>query len=208
MRALYSVGGHVPLARVLREHRAVLLPLGVVLVINVAVLIGVVLPLSSRVSTNEQRATAAQRQRIAAQTELRGAEALRDGKAQATQDLETFYKQVLPGNVTAARRILLLHAQQVAREFDVQFQSGGTTEEEVDDSTLLRLTAQMRLSGEYDDIRSFIYAIETAPDFVVIDKFALAEGVDANAPLTVTLQVSTYYQSPQGAVVRTGANGR
>jgi type IV pilus assembly protein PilO len=208
MRALYSMAGQVPLGRVLREHRAALVPLGVVLVINIVVLIAVVFPLSARVSTNEQRATAAERQRVVAQAELRRAEALRDGKAQATQDLETFYKQVLPGGVTAARRILLLHAQQLAREFDVQFQSGGTNEEEIDKSTLLRLSADMRLSGEYDDIRSFVYALETSPEFVIIDKFALAEGADANAPLTVTLEVSTYYRSPLSAVARTGGDGR
>ena len=208
MRALYSVAGTVPLARVLREHRAALLPLGVVLLVNLGVLLVLVLPLSARVSTNEQRATAAERQRVVAQAELRRAEALRDGKAQATQDLDTFYKQVLPGNVTAARRILLLHAQQLAREFNVQFQSGGTNEDEVDKSTLLRLTAQMRLSGDYEDIRGFIYALETSPDFLVIDKFALAEGIDPNAPLTVTLEVSTYYRSPQSAEARTGGDGR
>ena len=208
MRTLYSVAGTVPLARVLREHRAALLPLGVVLLVNLGVLLVLVLPLSARVSTNEQRATAAERQRVVAQAELKRAEALRDGKAQATQDLDTFYKQVLPGNVTAARRILLLHAQQLAREFNVQFQSGGTNEDEVDKSTLLRLTAQMRLSGDYEDIRGFIYALETSPDFLVIDKFALAEGIDQNAPLTVTLEVSTYYRSPQSAEARTGGDGR
>ena len=208
MRALYSVAGKVPLARVLREHRAALVPLGVVLLVNLGVLLVLVLPLSARVSTNEQRATAAERQRVVAQAELKRAEALRDGKAQATQDLDTFYKQVLPGNVTAARRILLLHAQQLAREFNVQFQSGGTTEDEVDKSTLLRLTAQMRLSGDYEDIRGFIYALETSPDFLVIDRFALAEGIDQNAPLTVMLEVSTYYRSPQSAVARTGGDGR
>jgi type IV pilus assembly protein PilO len=208
MRALYSVAGKVPLARVLREHRAALLPLGVVLLANLGVLLVLVLPLSARVSTNEQRATAAERQRVVAQAELKRAEALRDGKAQATQDLDTFYKQVLPGNVTAARRILLLHAQQLAREFNVLFQSSGTNEDEVEKSTLLRLTSQMRLSGDYEDIRGFIYALETSPDFLVIDKFALAEGIDQNAPLTVTLEVSTYYRSPQSAVARTGGNGR
>ena len=208
MRALYSVAGTVPLARVLREHRAALVPLGVVLLVNLGVLLVLVLPLSARVSTNEQRATAAERQRVVAQAELKRAEALRDGKAQATQDLDTFYKQVLPGNVTAARRILLLHAQQLAREFNVQFQSSGTNEDEVDKSTLLRLTSQMRLSGDYEDIRGFIYALETSPDFLVIDKFALAEGIDQNAPLTVTLEVSTYYRSPQSAEARTGGDGR
>lgn len=208
MRALYSVAGHVPMSRVVREHRAALVPLGVVLVINIIVLLAVVLPASRRVAANEQRAIAAERQRVVAQAELKRAEALRDGKAQATTDLETFYQQVLPTSVTSARRMLLLRAQQQAREYDVLFQSGGTSEQELEKSTLRRLTAQMRLAGEYEDIRSFIYALETSPDFLVIDNLALAEGIDEDAPLTVSLSVSTYYRMPQAAVVRTGGDGR
>jgi Tfp pilus assembly protein PilO len=208
MKALYSVAGDVPIGRVLREHRAALVPLGIVLAVNLVVLIVVVLPLSQRVATNEQRAITAERARVVAQAELRRAEALRDGKTQATQDLATFYEQVLPTNVAAARRILVLKPQQQAREFNVQFQSGSTDEEELEKSTLLRLTVQMRLSGDYDDIRAFIYALETSPDFLVIEQLKLAEGVDTNAPLSVFLQVSTYYRSPQHAVARAGANGR
>jgi Tfp pilus assembly protein PilO len=208
MRALYSVTGHVPLTRVIREHRAALIPLGVVLAANVVVLIALVLPLSQRVSSNEQRSIVAERERVVAQAEFRRAEALRDGQAQATVDLQTFYKEVLPTDVTTARRLLGLRLQQLARENDVQFQSGGTTEEELEKSTLLRLTTQMRLSGEYDDIRGFIYALETAPAFVVIDNVKLAEGVDLNAPLSVYLEVSTYYRTPESAVARTGGNGR
>lgn len=208
MRALYSVAGSVPLSRVIREHRAGLLPVALVLAINVIVLGAVVLPLSRRVSANEQRAIAAERQRVVAQAEFRRAEALRDGKAQATEDLQTFYKQVLPTDVTSARRVLQLRLRQQAREHDVQFQSGGTTEEEVNKSSLLRLSTQMRLSGDYADIRAFIYALETAPHFVVIDNVRLAEGSDPNAPLSVALQVSTYYRSAPGAPVRASTDGR
>jgi type IV pilus assembly protein PilO len=208
MRALYSMTGRVPLARVVKEHRAALIPLGVVLAANVAVLLVVVLPLSRRVSTNEQRAIEAERQRMVAQAEFKRAEGLRDGQAQATEDLTTFYKQVLPADVTAARRILQLRLQQRARESSVQYQSGGTTEEELSKSSLLRMSTQMRLSGEYDDIRGFIYTVETSPDFVIIDNVKLAEGIDADSPLSVFLEVSTYYRTPQSAVARTGSNGR
>jgi Tfp pilus assembly protein PilO len=102
---------------------------------------------------------------------------------------------------------LQLRLRQRARESNVQYESGGSTEEEVNNSSLLRLTAQMRLSGEYDDIRGFIYTVETSPDFVVIDNVKLAEGVDSNAPLSVFLEVSTYYRAPQDAV-QTSGNGR
>ena len=50
------------------------------------------------------------------------------------------------------------------------------------------------LEGDWDDIRQLIYEIETGPDFIVIDNVALAEGEDANAPLALTLDISTYYR--------------
>lgn len=206
MKALYSVTGQVPLARIIREYRAVLLPLGIVLAANLIALVAVVLPLSARVSSNEQRAEAAERQRAQAGADFQRAEALRQAQTQATVDLETFYAQVLPANVTAARRIMQLRLQQTAREHDLHYQGSGTTEEALRDSNLLRLTMSVRLAGEYDDIRAFIYELETSPDFVVIDDVALALGTALDAPLAVSMQVSTYYRAP--AAVQTGADGR
>ena len=58
----------------------------------------------------------------------------------------------------------------------------------------------MALSGEYDDIRAFIYDLENVADFVVIDNVTLAEGGDANAPLAVALDVSTYYPDRAGCL--------
>ena len=208
MRALYSVGNSVPVARVMREHRTALLPLAIALAVNIIVLIVVVVPLSQRVSSNEARAQNAERQRAAAQAEFQRAEALREGKAKAIQDLDTFYKQVLPGNVATARRVLHLKAQQLARVHNLHFASGDSTEEEVDESTLLRLSTQMDLSGDYEDIRGFIYELETAPEFVIIDNVKLAEGAEANAPLSVLLEVSTYYRTSQTNEVRTSGPAR
>ncbi|HUE90387.1 MAG TPA: type 4a pilus biogenesis protein PilO [Vicinamibacterales bacterium] len=206
MRALYSVTGQVPLARIVREHRAALLPLAIVLAANLIALAAVVLPLAQRVSFNEQRAETAERQRTQAEAEFKRAETLRDAQTQATDDLETFYAQVLPSNVAAARRIQL-RLQQTARAHGVHYQGSGTTEEEIRESNLLRLTMAVRLAGEYDDIRAFLYELETSPDFVVIDNIKLAEGNEADAPLAVFLQVSTYYRASVAAVL-TGGDGR
>ena len=207
MKALYSTAQAVPLRRVAREHRAALLPLGVVLALNILVLLVVVLPLSRSVASTEQRAETAERAQAAAEAELKEAEALREGKTRATRDLDTFYQQVLPSNVTVARRMLPLRMQVEARSLNVQYQRGITIEEEMTGSTLRRLTLQTTLSGTYDNIRAFIYDLETSPDFLVIDKMVLAEGEDANAPLSVSMAVSTYYRAPSGTR-GSGADGR
>jgi Tfp pilus assembly protein PilO len=208
MKALYSVSGQVPWARIVREHRTALLPLAVVLAANIVALVVVVYPLAQRVSSNEQRAELAEQQRVQAAAEFRRAETLRDTQTQATKDLETFYAEVLPSSVGAARRILQLRLQQMARDHGVLYQGSGTTEDEIRESSLLRLTMSVRLAGEYDDIRSFLYDLERSNDFVVVDNIKLAEGTEPDAPLAVSLQVSTYYRAPDATAALTGSDGR
>jgi Tfp pilus assembly protein PilO len=208
MKALYSVTGQVPWARIVREHRTAMLPLAVVLAANIVAFVAVVYPLSQRVSSNEQRAQTAEQQRVQAAADFRRAETLRDTQTQATKDLETFYAEVLPSGVGAARRILQLRLPQMARDHGVLYQGSGTIEEEIRDSSLLRLTTTVRLAGEYDDIRAFLYDLERSSDFVVVDNIRLAEGEDPRAPLTVLLQVSTYYRAPATTAALTGGDGR
>jgi len=196
MNALYSAGQTVPLARIMREHRAALMPLGVVLALNIVALVAVVLPLSRTVATSEQRAEAAAREQALAAGEFKQAEAVREGKARATRDLQTFYDQVLPSNVTVARRMLQLKLQVQAREHNVYHDRSSTSEQELADSNLRMLTLQTVLSGDYDNIRALIYDLETSPDFLVIDQVLLGEGQSSSDPLSLSLAVSTYYRMP------------
>ena len=206
MKALYAIGRSVPLARVLREHRAALVPLAVALAINAVALIAVVLPLNQRAAGAEQRAVAAERERQAAEADFKRAETLRAAKSRATEDLDAFYRDVLPTNVAVARRIMQLKLRQQAAAHGVEYQGSGSTEQELDDSNLLRLTMSMQLAGSYDDIRGFIHELETSPEFVVIDHVRLTEASRAEG-LELALNVSTYYRNPR-APVRTGTNGR
>jgi Tfp pilus assembly protein PilO len=208
MKALFSVGTDVRIARVLRDYRKALVPLAIVLAANIVVLAAVVLPLSQRVATNQARAEAADRTLAAAEAEFKQAEAIRQGKTRATADLETFYKQVLPSDASAARRITHYRPQQRAREHGIRYERGATSEEEIDESVLERQTASMTLSGDYDDIRAFIYELETSPDFVVIDNVVLGEGSGANASLSLSLELSTFYRSTRSLKPPLGTNGR
>ena len=207
MKALYSVAAPVPLSRIAREHRAALLPLGIVLAINVVLLLIVVLPLSRRVAANEQRAETAARAEAAAAAEFQKAEAIREGKARATTDLDRFYREVLPSDVAQARRVVQSKTMRLAAAHDVDYQRGTSDIEELRDSSLERFTSAISLSGSWDDIRGFIYELETAPEFVVIDNIVLAEGADTNAPLSLSVELSTYYR-PSTAPAKVGANGR
>lgn len=200
MKALFSTGADVPMARAVHEHRAWLIPLGIVLAANAVLAIAVVMPLARAAAGNEQRALVAQAALSAADKDLKAAEALRDGKAQATTDLDVFYRDVLPGNVAAARRLTHVKLAQMAGAHDVVYQRGATSAERIKESTLERLHVTMSLEGDYADVRAFLHELETAPDFVVIDNIVLTEGGENESGLSLTLEVSTYY--PVGSDAR------
>jgi hypothetical protein len=195
MKALFTFGADVPLTRVLADYRRWLVPVGVVLAINLVVLIVVVLPLRESVQSSAARAEASARSLADAMADLKDAEGTRDGQSQAATDLDRFYADVLPVDFTTARRITHVKLVQMARAHDVAVQSGAATPETLRDSTLERLHVNYALIGDWDDIRQFIYELETGPDFIVIDNVQLAEGTETNSPLSLTLDMSTYYRA-------------
>jgi Type II secretion system (T2SS), protein M subtype b len=102
---------------------------------------------------------------------------------------------VLPANVAAARRLLQLRVAQLARAHEVTFSRSAAAPENIRGSDLARLQATIELVGRYRDVRDFLYELETADDFVVVDSIVLAEGEDPAAPLDLTLVVSTYFKA-------------
>ena len=199
MKALFGMAEAVPLSRVARDYRLWLIVLLIGLAANIAVLILAVLPLSRSAAATSERAARAAQTLGEARAELKAAEQTRDGSAQAARDLDRFYREVLPTDVGAARRLTHLKLSQMARERNVTFQRSAASPEELRDSTLERLRVSYALAGDYDDVRSLIYDIETAPDFLVIENVFLSEGQDEQAPLTLTLELSTYYRAARNA---------
>jgi len=199
MKAQFGMAEAVPISRVVGDYRLWILTLAVILAANIAVLLLVVLPLSASTDAGERLATEAIEARDAAAAELQAAEQTRDGQAQAARDLDRFYGEVLPADVAEARRLTHLRLSQMAREHDVTFQRSSAAPEEIRGSSLERLRVSYALIGNYDDIRAFIYEIETASDFLVIDNVFLAEGAGEQAPLTLTLELSTYYRTNRNA---------
>jgi len=194
MRALFATGGEVPFARVVADHRRVLVPLGALLAVNIAVLVLLVLPLRAAVASGGTRAQASSLALADARGELAAAEATRDGQAQATRDLERFYLEVLPADLSAAQRLTHSKLSLLARSHDVVFIQSSTSPEDLRDSSLTSLIVNYSLTGDWEDVQRFIHAVETLPDFVVIDNLSLAEGGDGNT-LSLALAVSTYFRS-------------
>lgn len=182
------------LRRAVAEHRRLVVGLTVALVVNVVIYALVVYPLSQRVANIEQRNQAAALSLAQARTEHAQANGTLTGKDRAATELATFYRDVLPQDLAGARRLTYLRLARLAREANLEYERSQYEPETDDDSTLTRLQIQMVLSGSYAEMRDFIYQLETAPEFVVIDNIQLSEGSSANGSLVVTLDLSTYFR--------------
>lgn len=188
------------LRRILAEKRTLVIPLAVAIVVNMAAYVLVVRPLGLRQAGALNRANVAAAAREAAEQEMASARALVEGKSRAEQELATFYDKVLPADLTAARRMTYASLPALARKTNVTFAERRTeVEQEGDkDSRLGHLQIRMILQGDYESIRQFIYELESAPEFVIIDDVTLAQN-DPARPLTLTVALSAYYRlGPNG----------
>jgi len=182
--------------RVLREHRRLILPLAIALLVNVVVYVVVVRPLSDRVANIAQRDASADRSLNAARKEHAAATGTLTGKDRASQELARFYKDVLPRDFAAARRLTHTRVPKIAKQFNVDFYSSTVpSATRARDSSLTRYTAKVELAGRYRDVRAFIHQLEASPEFVVIDDVSLSTEDTDGGLLLLTLQLSTYYQA-------------
>jgi Tfp pilus assembly protein PilO len=181
--------------RILFETRSVVAPLALVLLVNLGVYAFVVYPLEAKAANAEERAASADQSLQSAKRDLAAALALATGKTRADQELTTFYGKVLPENFSSALRLTYTRVPVLARKLNLKFE---TRAEEVDKATVKdqrygRIKTRIVLQGDYEAIRRFVYQLETAPEFVIIDDVALAQS-ETDKPLTLTLALSTYYR--------------
>jgi hypothetical protein len=189
-----STHGIPLLRRAAAEHRRLLVLLALVGAANVLIYALLVYPLSQRVANVEQRDQAAEQALALARTEHARASGTLTGKARATAELATFYGDVLPPDLAGARRLTYLRLALLARDTALQYRRASYDPVTEPGSTLTRLQIEMVLSGTYADMRDFMYQLEAAPEFVVIDNVQLEDGNDGDGSLVVTLDLSTYYQ--------------
>jgi hypothetical protein len=183
--------------RVLREHRQYIWPLTIALFLNIVVYAFVVYPLSVRSTTAGDRAASAQTVREAAERDMAAAAALVAGKTTAERELATFYQKVLPPNLDAARRLTYAKLPALARKANAKFEerrSDIDQQQQRDKNARLgRLQTRIVLEGDYDSLRQLLYELEATPEFLIVDDVSIAQP-EVNKPLTLTLDVSTYYR--------------
>jgi Tfp pilus assembly protein PilO len=185
-------------ARVYHERRRVVLPLLVLLVANLAVLALVIFPLQRRVSAAADAEFRALAQMENAKREDTDARMAQSRKQEVDVELARFYKEIMPRDLAAAQVLTQLWLATVARNNGVLFQQSTDRHAEVRDSRLTKVTSEATLSGTYRDIRRFLYAVESAPEFVIIEEVQLGDtGTSAQmnqkGELEIAIKASTYF---------------
>ena len=184
-------------SRVFSERRAVLVPLAIFLIGNVLVLALVVWPLQAAVSGADEARYAGAKAVESARRSEADANAQRAGKDRADVELKRFYGEILPKDFQGAVRVANFALQRLADESRVSLRSGTWDPEVVRDSRLTRMTGQLILTGDYTNIRRFLYEVETAQEFVIIERVELSQATVAQneSQLELALSVATYYHS-------------
>jgi hypothetical protein len=180
--------------RVVQEHRRAVVLISSGLILNILLYAIVVRPLARSVANIEQSTLAAEQARTAAQAEFGRANGTLTGKDRATKELQTFYSTVLAQDLSGARRLTYGRLQRLAQQNRLAYQGSRYEPLEERGSSLTKLKVQVELTGNYASMRSFIHAIETAPEFVVIENISLAEG-SSEGSLRLALDLSTYFRS-------------
>jgi Tfp pilus assembly protein PilO len=180
--------------RIFVEKRALIIPVAVGVVLNIAAYLFVVRPLALKSAGVADRAIAARQALTLAERDLAAARALVTGTSRADEELATFYEQVLPADQNSARRLTYLSIYHLARKMNVKFlDRKSEVEPPKRDARVGRWKIRTELQGDYENLRQFIYALESAPEFVIIDDVTLSQN-DATKPLTLTIELSSYYR--------------
>lgn len=183
------------LKRILVEKRLAVIPIAAGVLLNIAAYALVVYPLGVKSAGAADRAAQAARSRRIAEQDLASARALVTGKARAQEELATFFDKVLPADQTAAVRLTYAPLHAMAKKtnmkiLEVRYEPEAQTPKQ---ARVSRLQIHMTMLGDYESMRQFLYELERAPEFVIIDNIMLTQGDQTKAPM-LALDLSSYFR--------------
>jgi hypothetical protein len=180
--------------RIITEKRGIVVTLAIALAANVFAYLLVVRPLEVKSAGAAERARQSAAALAVAEKELAAARALVSGKSEADQELSAFYQKVLPADLTSARRRTYASLPELAGKTGVRYEARSASNEETDRNAKLgHMKIKMVLQGDYRNIRQFIYELESAPNFLIIDDLTITEK-NASEAQTLTIDLSTYFR--------------
>lgn len=186
----------IDVRRIVSENRRAVWIITAALLINAAIFALVVYPLAQRVTSGQQQSGAATAELRAAQKTHTSARGTVTGKKEADVELQKFYKDVLPPDLSGARRVLYPHVPQLAQAANLTMVKYQWSEPESQrHSALTKLTMTLFLSGDYTNVRRFIHELEAAPEFLVLESVVVTSEAEGERKLNITAQVATYFRA-------------
>lgn len=182
--------------RILAEKRRYIYPLAAALVLNAVLLVAIVVPLSRRVQGGERLAQEAATALASARRDHDAARATVSGKDSADAELKKFYGAVLPVDQSQARRVTF-KLNDMSRKAGLVAGPSVTKASQARDSTLGKLTIEQTLTGQYRNLRQFIYDLETVPEFLILENVALSQATEGASGLVMKVRVATYYRTTE-----------
>ena len=152
-----------------------------------------VYPWMLKVDVAERRATAAAAGLETARERFEAARLADADRDRTETELREFHEEILPRNLAGARSLTLSRLAALADDHGLLMERRASVPDRGEDSLLARLQVSMLLRGDYRDIRRFIHALETAPEFLIIEEIVLSQGDEAEAGEVLGLGLSTYY---------------
>ena len=180
--------------RIVVEKRALVVPLVLGVIGNLAAYGLWVYPLGVKSAGAADRAAAAAQSLQVAEREVAAGRALVLGKTRAEQELSTFFDKVLPADLPSARSLTYATLPSLAKKSNVKLMDRRFEVEKIEKNARLGLLkVHTAWQCDYESFRQFIYALESASPFVIIDDVSLAQ-TDPSKPLTLIIELSTYYR--------------
>lgn len=184
--------------RIFVEKRLAITIVIIAVVVDIALYALVVLPGSVALTNARQRAELASSDLIAAEQALAMARTTVDGKLEADRELQNFYREILPSDLSDARGITFARLEEAAAQNNLLMERRSSSIDHEEGSRLVRLRMTMFLKGDYRDMRRFLSELETADDFIVIEEISLSQDDAAENTEALTLGLATYYWTKNG----------
>ena len=180
-------------ARIVAEKRMAVTAVAVALAIDAGLWAVAVYPWTVKVANAERRATVAAAALEAAEQRFDAANVGATAMTRVDQDLVAFRRDLLPADLAAARAVAFARLASLVEVYGLVMERRASEIDSDEASGLERLRVSMVVRGAYVDLRQFIAAVETAPEFLVIEEILLSGGEEAAGLQVLTLGLATYY---------------
>lgn len=182
------------------EKRRIIVPVVFGIIAVLVLYVAVVFPLSRQIASTERDERTSRDELVKARQDYNSAKATVTGKQKADSALQKFYKDVLPGDKSVAQRLTFTRLAELAQQSNVKLEHGSNEVTHEKGSSLSKLTTRYTLTGDYRDVRHFIYALETAPEFIILENIGLTSASDQQARgVAMNLEIATYFRSGDAA---------